>query len=299
MPRSMVLCAGFGTRLRPLTEERPKALVPFGDRTLLEHALWRLPEALLPAVVNAHHLPDVFRELTASYVAIAKVLVEPDLRGTAGGVAGARPELGPAPILVTNADVLAPVDALGLLGATPADGLCLAVAPRALGEGTVGIGRGGRVVRLRGERFGEELQGGDYVGTLGMGDDVLRALPERGCLIGDVALPLARRGGALVTFPVEGTWLAPGDSVTEYLDAHQAWLAERGAGAGESFVGSNAAIAPGIELVSCVIGAGASVSGRGRCERVVAWPGARVEAPLCDAVVTTGGRIARRAPPSP
>jgi mannose-1-phosphate guanylyltransferase len=298
MPRSMVLCAGFGTRLRPLTDERPKPLLPFGDRTLLEHALSMLPESLLPALVNAHHLADIFLNFTASYRQIAKVLVEPDIRGTAGGVAGARSELGPAPVLVTNADLLAQVDAIGLLAATPEAGLCLAVAPRARGEGTVGIGEQGRVVRLRGERFSEELSGGDYVGTLGMGQDVLVALPERGCLIGDVALPLARRGGPLVTFPAPAAWLAPGDSVGEYLDAHQVWLGRRG-GVGESFIGPEARVASGVELLCSVIGAGASVSGQGRCERVVAWPGARVEAPLRDAVVTTAGRIVRRAPAGP
>jgi mannose-1-phosphate guanylyltransferase len=298
MPRSMVLCAGLGTRLRPLTEERPKPLVPFGDRTLLEHALGWLPPELLPAVVNAYHLPDIFLEITRSYKSIAQVIVEPELRGTAGGVAGARAELGPAPIVVTNADVLAPVDALGLLAATPPDGLCLAVAPRRSGEGTVGLGDDGRVVRLRGERFGEEVAGGDYVGTLGMGERVLGVLPERGCLIGDVALPLARRGEPLLTFPVKGEWLAPGDSVAEYLDAHQAWLT-RSVGRGESFVGSEVTLAAGVELISSVIGAGVTVLGRGRCERVVAWPGARVTAPLSDAVVTTSGRVVRRAPPSP
>ncbi len=297
MPRSMVLCAGLGTRLRPLTDERPKPLVPFGDRTLLEHALGWLPPELQPAIVNAYHLPDTFLAITKAYVSIAKVLVEPELRGTAGGVAGARADLSPAPILVTNADVLAPVDALGLLAATPADGLCLAVAPRRTGEGTVGLGDGGRVVRLRGEHFGEEVAGGDYVGTLGMGQRVLRALPDRGCLIGDVALPLARRGEPLLTFPVKGDWLAPGDSVGEYLDAHQAWLTQRG-GPGESFVGPEVKLGAGVELVSSVIGAGASVFGNGRCERVVAWPGARVTAPLSDAVVTTSGRVVRRAAPS-
>jgi hypothetical protein len=114
-----------------------------------------------------------------------------------------------------------------------------------------------------------------------------------------VALPLARRGGPLVTFLVLGAWLAPGDSVGEYLDAHQAWLGRRGGGVGESFVGPEAEVAAGVELVSSVIGAGARVSGRGPCDRVVAWPGARLEAPLRDAVVTTAGRIVRRTTASP
>ena len=297
MPRAMVLAAGLGTRLRPLTEERPKPLVPFGDRTLLEHALARLGAEFLPAVVNVHHLPALFFELTRGFAEKFAVVVEPDLRGTAGGVAGARAHFEAGAVVVTNADVLAAVDMTRLLLATPDDGMCLAVTARPRGEGSVGLGAGGRVVRLRGERFGEELEGADYVCSLGLGERVLAELPERGCLVGDVALPLARRGAPLVTFRIEGELLAPGDGIAAYLDAHGAWLAERHAGA-SSYVGPGAKIGAGVELFGCVLGQGAEVSGEGRCERVVAWPGARFSAPLADAVVMTSGRIAPRAPRS-
>lgn len=297
MARAMVLAAGHGTRLKPLSDERPKPLVPFGDRTLLEHALARLGPKLLPAVVNAHHLPEVFAALTAAYAEISHVVLEPELRGTAGGVAGAREFLGPAPIVVTNADVIVAVDVEALLAATPPDGVCLAVVPCGAGEGRVGVGADGRVVRLRGERYGDEVAGAEYVGTLGIGARVLAALPARGCLIGDVAMPLARRGGAVATLPVGGDMLAPGDGIAEYLDAHGEWLRRRSESDGASFVGAGAEIAPGAVLVASVIGAGAVVGGSGRVERVVAWPGARVTAPLSDAVVTTHGRVVRRPPP--
>lgn len=290
----MVLAAGHGTRLRPLTDELPKALLPFGDRRLLEHALAALGDSQLPAVVNAHHLAGLFVELVGGHRGIAGVVVEPELRGTAGGVAGARALLGPAPIAVTNADVLAPLDVPALLGATPPGGLCLVVAARARGEGSVGLGEDGRVVRLRGERFGDEATGADYVGTLGIGADVLASLPACGCLIGDVALPLLRRGAPVRTQPLRGRWLAPGDSVADYLDAHAVWLAERGNGSG-SYVAASARIDSGIELMASVVGSGARVEGRGRLERVVVWPGAAARAPLCDAVVTTAGRIVPRA----
>jgi mannose-1-phosphate guanylyltransferase len=289
----MVLAAGHGTRLRPLTDERPKPLVPFGDRTLLEHALGRLGASLLPAVVNSHHLSGVFAAIASAWDAISQVVEEPELRGTAGGVAGAREFLGPAPIVVTNADVLASVDMDALLAATPEDGICLAVVRRPPGAGPVGLGADGRVVRLRGERYGEEVTGADYVGTLGIGARVLGALPARGCLIGDVAMPLARRGEHVRTLASEGDLLAPGDGLAEYLSAHATWLGQRSGGG--SFVGEGAAIEPAVELVGCVIGAGAVVAGSGRLERVVAWPGARVTAPLADAVVTTAGRVVRRA----
>jgi mannose-1-phosphate guanylyltransferase len=292
----MVLCAGFGTRLRPLTDERPKPLVPFGDRTLLEHVLAGLgAQGLLPAVVNSHHLASAFRTLVADFEGILEVVEEPDIRGTAGGVAGARHVLSKGPVLVTNADVLASVDGRSLLARTPRDGLCLAVAPRPRGSGTVGVGAEGRVVRLRGERFGEELEGGDYVCTLGIGEVALAALPPAGCLIGDVAMPLARRGGALFTMRVDGELVEPGDSPTAYHAGNLAWLARRGEG---SFTAEGARVAPQVTLRDTIVGRGATVEGQGSLERVVVWPGATVRAPLADAIVTTGGVVVpvRRAP---
>ena len=290
----MVLCAGLGTRMRPLTEERPKPLLPFGDRTLLEHVLASRGDEFLPAVVNAHHLADVFREITNSYHGISQVVMEPEVRGTAGGVAGARAWLGPGSVLVTNGDVLARLEPAALFDRTRPGSLCLAVAPKPAGAGTVGLGADGEVVRLRGERFGVERSSGDYVGTLALGPDLLAALPERGCLIGDVTLPLLRRGVVVRTHPVEGRWFAPGDGIGAYLDEHVAWLCERSGGASDSYVATDASVGPGVELVASVIGAGASVMGSGRVDRVVAWPGARVVAPLADAVVTTSGLVVRR-----
>jgi len=305
----MVLCAGYGTRLRPLSDELPKPLVPFGDRTLLEHVLDGLLPAFLPAVVNAHHLADVFAERAKTDDRIAEVVVESEIRGTAGGVAGARAHLGPAPVIITNGDVLARVDWAALVARTPPSGVCLAVAPRAAGEGTVGLGERAEVVRLRGERFGAELSSGDYVGTMALGEEALAGLPDAGCLIGDLTLPLLRRGAPVSTLVVAGRWFAPGDGVAEYLDEHRAWLEERAAvspvssrpratpvppPALASYVGPGATIPKGVDLAGCVLGAGVTVTGVGLLRRVVAWPGARVSAPLEDAVVTTRGTVVRR-----
>jgi mannose-1-phosphate guanylyltransferase len=299
--RSMVLCAGLGTRLLPLTAERPKPLLPLGDRTLLEHVLDGLGlDGLLPAVVNSHHLSAVFVAFTRGWPGIAEVVVEPELLGTAGGVAGARSYFGSGPLLVTNADVLARVDGHALLAATPPDGLCLAVVRRPAGEGPLGLGADGSIVRLRGQRFGAELSGADYVCTMGIGPQVLGAVPATGCLIGDVALPLLRRGAPVQSFGIQGGWSAPGDGIREYLEANQAWLAQtRGAGEhaksssdrSSSFVGDAASISSEVTLVRSIVGSGAVVEGQGTLERVVVWPGARATAPLRDAVVTTLGRV--------
>jgi len=285
----MVLAAGLGTRLEPLTDELPKPLVPLGDRSLLEHVLDRLrTQGLMPVAVNSFHRSALFRSIASAFDGIFAIVDEPELRGTAGGVAGALDVLAPGPVLVTNADVLSSVDFSELRARTPAGGLCLAVVPRARGEGTLGLGAGGRVVRLRGERFGDELEGGDYVGTLGIGAELRAGLPARGCLIGDVALPLARSGAVLATVPVPGVLVAPGDSLAGYLAENLAWLAARGE---RSYTGPSARVSAGVELDRAIVGAGATVDGAGRLERVVVWPGARAVAPLADAVVTTAGRV--------
>jgi len=293
----MVLAAGLGTRLAPLTDELPKPLVPLGDRSLLEHVLGRLgAQGFLPVAVNSFHRSTLFRSLAARFEGIFAIVDEPELRGTAGGVAGALDLLVPGPVLVTNADVLSNVDFTELRARTPADGLCLAAVPRARGEGTLGLGAGGRVVRLRGERFGEELEGGDYVGTLGIGAALRAGLPARGCLIGDVALPLARSGGVLATVPCEGDLAAPGDSLADYLAENLAWLGGRGE---RAYVAPSAHVPAGIDLDRAIVGARATVEGKGALERVVVWPEARVVAPLSDVVVTTAGRVIPVPPSSP
>lgn len=163
----------------------------------------------------------------------------------------------------------------------------MAVAFRSHGQGPVGLDRYGNVVRLRGERFGEEVAGADYVGVAAVGQRVLCGLPARGCLIGDVALPELRAGRSIPTLTVD-QWHDAGD-LPGYLSANLSWLA-RHAPSG-AWNGQGARVDPGIRLEQSVIGAGATLTGRGRLRRVVVWPGATARAPLEDAVVTTKGRV--------
>jgi mannose-1-phosphate guanylyltransferase len=285
---AIILCAGFGMRLRPLTDELPKPLVPVGDRSILEHALASLAAAgIWELSINVHHLAEQFSRTLASSSLNVRVVVESEIRGTAGGVAGARAQLSSAPVLVWNGDILVapPIDQL-LVRCEP-QSLCLGVAPRPSGEGTVGLDAEGHVVRLRGERFGNEQRSGDYVGVLSLGAGLLASLPERGCLFGDVALPLLRAGGSVRSVSVTAPWTDAGDPQS-LIRANLAWLAVRGLG---SFQGQGAEVTSGVELRQSVIGAGARVEGRGLFERCVVCPGARALAPLSDAIVAPSGRV--------
>jgi MurNAc alpha-1-phosphate uridylyltransferase len=108
-PKSaMVLAAGLGTRLRPVTEIRPKALVELAGKTLLDHALDRLAEAGVEnAVVNTHHLADrIERHLARRTWPRIRLSHEPEILDTGGGIAQALPLLGPDPFYVVNAKIV-------------------------------------------------------------------------------------------------------------------------------------------------------------------------------------------------
>lgn len=106
---AMVLAAGLGTRMRPLTDDRPKALVEVAGKPLIDHVLDRLREAgVSRAVVNVHHFADQMEAHLSSRRDL-EVLVSDEraaLLDSGGGIQHARPLLGEAPIFVANIDSL-------------------------------------------------------------------------------------------------------------------------------------------------------------------------------------------------
>ncbi|MGA9088860.1 MAG: nucleotidyltransferase family protein [Bradyrhizobium sp.] len=107
--KAMVLAAGLGLRMRPLTERMPKPLVPVAGRALLDHVLDKLGDAgVNEAVVNVHYLPDqIIDHVAARMKPRVTISDERDqVLGTGGGVVKALPLLGQAPFFHVNADTL-------------------------------------------------------------------------------------------------------------------------------------------------------------------------------------------------
>ena len=131
-PRTaMLLAAGLGTRMRPLTDDTAKPLLTLGGYSLLDHALDRLAAAgVATVVVNAHWRADrVAARLAARGGRPQTVLQhEPSLLDTGGAVRAALDRLGPEPFFVVNGD------SFWLDGPTPALGR-LAAAWDAVGDG--------------------------------------------------------------------------------------------------------------------------------------------------------------------
>jgi MurNAc alpha-1-phosphate uridylyltransferase len=106
---AMVLAAGFGSRMRHLTQNRPKPLLPVAGRTLLDHALDRLHEVGVGrAVVNLHYRSAMIREHLAARDAPPQITFsdEDPILETGGGVAKALPLLGPDPFFTINSDAI-------------------------------------------------------------------------------------------------------------------------------------------------------------------------------------------------
>lgn len=285
--RAMVLCAGLGTRLLPLTRHVPKPLVPVGDRSVLNHVCDRLSRAGLDSVVlNAHHLHRQIVEAASRLPLPARVAVEPKILGTAGGVANVRHWLD-SPVVVWNGDILADPPIEEMLEAVGDGGVCLAVSPRPVGEGTVGLDGAGNVVRLRGETFGAEAHGGDYVGVAALGSTALSELVEEGCLIGDHCLPTLRAGGHVSTRVCSGKWSDSGN-LNSYLKANFDWLEEQGY---DAYVARDARVDGTVELSRSVVGAGARVVGAGCVSGCVVWPGAVLQAPARHVIAAHAGIV--------
>ncbi len=124
---AMVLAAGEGTRLKPLTDTVPKPLIQVGGRTLLDRVIDRLDDAgVEKAVVNLHHLGEqIESHLDGRRRPEIVFSREDDLLETGGGVAKALGQLGGEPFFVVNADVLwlnGPLSALGRLAGGWDDG---------------------------------------------------------------------------------------------------------------------------------------------------------------------------------
>ena len=155
--KAMIFAAGLGTRLRPLTDTMPKALVPVDGQPLLGHILHRLlsafptsvsfdvqdtasscegrepvREALTEIVVNVHHFPDQIIDWIASQEWPVPVRISDErdfLRDTGGGVQYAEPLLSGADerILVHNVDILSNLDIQEFTASAPADALATLV----------------------------------------------------------------------------------------------------------------------------------------------------------------------------
>lgn len=257
----VVLAAGEGTRLRPLTGLRPKALCPVGNVTLLDLALDRARALGLAGpdrvAVNACYLAEQVVEHCAGRVHVS-VEPGPTPLGTSGGLGRLRDWVGDRAVLVGNADAyLAGADLSVLLDGWDGDTVRMLGVPTPPGQRP---------------EFGTALFAG-Y--TLMPPWALANVTDQRTELVFTVWRPAERAGRfEVVTFP--GTYLDTG-TPERYLAANLHAL-----GDADALVDPTARVTGAVE--HSVVGAGAEV--RGKLTRSVVWPGGYVDADehLVDAI---------------
>lgn len=281
--QAMVLAAGLGTRLWPLTEDRAKPAVPFLGKPLIAHVLELLERhGFTRAVVNTHHLPgSVTRAIGAARLERLAVAVshEPEILGTAGGLARARTVglLLPAPIVVVNAKLYTDLDLGAAVAAHAASGAAVTMVLRPNPERAPFrevLVEGGRV---RGFGAGREPEGAApllFTGIHVLEPEVVAAIPERFCdTVADVYPPFVAAGRVHAHVEARGRWWEF-STLQRYLGLHRR--------AFEEGLGPDVSCSPG----ACVE-AGAIV------RQAVLWEDARVAAGALveSAVLGTGTRV--------
>jgi MurNAc alpha-1-phosphate uridylyltransferase len=159
----MLFAAGFGTRMKHLTSDRPKPMVEVAGRPLIDHAL-ALAHGISPPIIvaNLHYRAEILRAYLDP-LGVATLIEEPDILETGGGLRNALPLLGDGPVITMNTDAIwrGPNPLSILIEAwDPAkmDALLMGISPeRALehaGSGDFTLARDGRLSRGAGVVYG-------------------------------------------------------------------------------------------------------------------------------------------------
>jgi NDP-sugar pyrophosphorylase family protein len=286
----MVLAAGLGTRMRPLTLLRAKPVLPVLGRPLVASALERLRRAGVREVaVNLHHLPETVKAALGSgrrYGLRIRYVHEPEILGTGGGPRALREFFGDGPCLLVNGDVLFDFDLRELVARHTASGALATLALRPLPDpraySTVITDRGGRILSIAGKPSAAAGTASMFASVHVLEPRLLSRLPAGvSDSVRDLYQPLLAEGALLLGVRQRGAWYDFGRP-SLYRDAQLRMLrGRRGRGL---VAGAGARVARSARVGRSVLGAGSQVAADARVSSSILWE---------DAVVETGARVSR------
>jgi mannose-1-phosphate guanylyltransferase len=315
---AFVLGAGLGTRLRPLTDDRPKPLVPIVHKPLITFAFDHLHAfGVRRFVVNTHHRPEAYGTLLGENNARAEYRGcevvfrhEPELLDTGGGIGNIRDLVGNGPFLVHNGDVLADLPLARLVEAHRASGHIATLGLRSFGgpcQVQCDLERG-VVTDIRRSLGGRSEPAFLFTGIYVLSPEIFAHLPaERIFSIVTVFLDLIRRGANVGGVVLDdGLWFDLGTRAA-YLEAHDLFLrrnhklsysldrpwpvaidpaasiARDATLGGANAIGAGVEIGEGARLANCVIWENARIASGARLEGCIVRDGRPVEGAHRDA----------------
>lgn len=215
--KAMILAAGLGTRLRPLTNMIPKALLPIAGTPLI---VWNLlllrRHGFHEVVINLHHLGPMIEQALGNgskYGLRIYFSHEPVILGTGGGIKQAEPNFSGEPVLVLNGDTLFELDLEALctfhLQRKAAATLVLRADPDAARWGLVEVGSNDRIVRItgRGKPDTVQTQPRMFAGIHILHPRLLREVPKgKESSIIDAYVSAIQRDETVVGYDFAGYW---------------------------------------------------------------------------------------------
>lgn len=284
--QAFVLAAGLGTRLRPLTDELPKPLIPIFQKPLITFALDHLiAVGVNRFVINTHRHPELFQSFfaTGEYAGFPTSLVhEPDLLETGGGIKNAESHFGSEPFLTYSGDILTDVELQPLIDEHFRRRNDVTLALRHTGLAAAVALRDQQVVDIS-NRYG--VAGNfDFANIAVWNPAIFQRIPPRKKIsfipiIADWIAQGAKIGGVAMN---DGKWFNIG-SRTEYLEVHRTILRENWK---PDFVkirewperkASSAIVDASAQLRGCtVVGRNCRVGADAILEDTILWPDAEI-----------------------
>jgi len=312
--KGMILAAGLGTRLRPLSYELPKPIVPVLGRPLCSFNMEFLFRAgIKEFVLNLHRQPKLIQQRVSGWAGKkigVKYTVEPEILGTGGAIWNARNSLSGGTFVTANSDTVVRFSLASSLAfhREKQAMATLVLFPDPEKRYTpVWIDKEGRITGF-GSEAGSGVRSGFYTGFQILEPELLRRIPagKASCIIRETYTPLVRDGAPLFGFLSSGYFREFG-SPADYLYGTLALLSEKSlekadlpstpAGSvitAPVYISPRAKIAPGAQIgPEAVIEEDAAVGEGAKVARGILWPGAVLAAgqELSKAILTPKRRV--------
>jgi NDP-sugar pyrophosphorylase family protein len=304
--RAMILAAGLGTRLKPITDELPKPLVPVVGIPNIVRIITHLKRSgIFEIVINTHHLPHLLEQALGNgsrYGVAIAYSSEKEILGTGGGIKQALPLLGDQTFVVINGDALFTPDIPMVLELhkkqTGLATLLVREDPDSDTYGTVGLDKKGQIRKLvwAGDE-GQVVKNYMFTGVHILEPDIAMHLPDQGCIVRKTYIPMLDQGLALNGVPADGYFCDLG-TPERFLQANidlvtgQRTITGYHAEKSGIYVGKHVTLGK-----NCRLGPGAIVCDHAviaediSIERAVVFAGAKVNRSIENAIVTSEGTV--------
>jgi len=291
--KAMILAAGFGTRLRPLTETKPKALIPVANKPILARNIeYLISHGITEIIVNAHHhYQQIVNYLGAqsSFGLNIEVKVEPEILGTGGGIKNTEYFWDKEPFFVINSDILTDINLVAVYPVHQTSGaLVTLVLHDCAPFNQIQIDDQWNIMDIAKDNRPGRLA---FTGIHVINPEVLSHIPTGAFSdIIECYRELIRLGKPVRACLVKGHYWRDIGSIQSYLEANREL-------AGNSFViGPGCSVDSSVKLTDWgVIGENSHLGKNVEVQRSVLWEGVTIKEgiKLMDSVVTSGREVDR------